>query len=209
MEQIGIGCRMNVYCIDFPNNKKYVGIESNTGQRKQYHSRGYTHTLVGRAVNKHGWENCKFRYLIINAPDNTCYHVEKKLIRLWKLQDPKNGYNISEGGEKTNKGYKRSKEAIRRQHETRRKNGYIVTKTHKNKIRNTLKGKKHTRQRRLNLSKTNGGKPFYVLKDDKIIGKFELRSDAAIELNLHISKIGLCLNGKRNTHKGYKFKYVT
>lgn len=214
---------MNVYCIDFPNGKRYVGIESTTGQRMKYHSRGYSHTLVGRAVNKHKWENCNFRYLIKNASNETCYYMEKKLIRIWKLQDISKGYNLSSGGEKTSFGCKLSKESQIKRKATLKRNGYKTTKKHKENTSNSLKGKKHSRKRKLNQSKAKGGSPFKVFKITKweghwrnaksykilkteYVGTWELKSEAAKDLNLLRSKISQCLNNKRNTHKGYIFK---
>ena len=212
---------MNLYCIDFPNGKKYVGIESHTGKRKAYHSKGYKHTLVGRAINKHGWQNCTFRYLLTNAKKETCLHMEIKLIRLWNLQNRTVGYNISSGGECSSLGSKRSKESIKKQFETRRKNNFVVTEEHKNKISKTLTGRKHTHKRKVNQSRTRSfnvykitkssghckNRKSYKILETEFIGTWRLRSDAAKELNLHVSKIGMCLNKKRFQHKNYIFNY--
>lgn len=61
---------------------------------------------------------------------------------------------------------------------------------------------------RLKKSRKNGGKPILVYNlQDIFIGRWEILSDCARELNLQTSKICLCLQGKRNKHRGYKFKY--
>ena len=215
---------MNVYCIDFPNNKRYVGVESNTGKRKSQHSKGYKQTLVGRAISKYGWENCKFRYLIINATPETCYHIEKKLIKLWKLQDRKKGYNISSGGECAALGHKQSEKTIKKRIESRK--DYKPSKKTKEKISNSLKGRKHTKERRLNQSKAKNGREFKVYKivkykgtprnwnsfeilKEKYIGTWISQTECAEDLNINRCKIGACLNKNRKTHKFYKFKYVT
>lgn len=63
---------MNVYCIYFPNGKRYVEVESNEGKRISFHAGGYGMKLkcpqvVSHAIKKHGWERCRWRYLIKNA----------------------------------------------------------------------------------------------------------------------------------------------
>ena len=202
---------MNVYCITFPNNKKYVGIESHTGVRKNHHSKCYSkNMLVTKAILKYGWKNCNFKYLISNAPNETCYHLEKKLIKLWKLQNRSFGYNISCGGEKPALGIKKSKQTIEKLKIARSK--YKLTKEWKLNIAKTLTNKKHTENRRNNQALAKGAKPFYAIKivDNKIIkclGPFISKGICAGAIGGIRSKISLCLGGTRKTHNGYVFSY--
>jgi group I intron endonuclease len=109
---------MNVYCITFPHGKKYVGVESKTGQRKRDHSRsgrrGKRLTFVARAVAKYGWENCNFEYLAQDLLPEDGWLMEIRLIKEWKLQDRAHGYNISAGGDKGAWGVKRTPEVRER-----------------------------------------------------------------------------------------------
>jgi group I intron endonuclease len=161
---------MNVYCITFPNQKRYVGIEGKTGQRKWAHSNSEKNTnrkmLVCHAIRKYKWINCKFEYIVMDRPPEECYELEKKLIAEWGLQSRDKGYNQSSGGEKGFKGVKMAQEhkdkisksntGQKRSQETveilRRINtGKKLTKEHKDKITEGLKigkpkrfaGKKH------------------------------------------------------------------
>ncbi len=94
---------MNVYCITFPNGKRYVGVEGKTNSRKWKHSRSEYHTknnsLVAKAIRKYGWLNCKFTYLLFDCPPELCYQMESEIIKEFNLQSYLFGYNQSSGGE--------------------------------------------------------------------------------------------------------------
>ena len=134
---------MNVYCITFPNLKRYVGIESTTNARKYAHARSEYNlnlkSLVAKAIRKYGWENCKFRYVSKNKSSSFCYAKEIELIFKWKLQEKKYGYNRSSGGERGFKGVKMSQE-------------------HKNKIGQAHKGRKFSKQTLQKMKKAQSGK---------------------------------------------------
>jgi group I intron endonuclease len=212
---------MNVYCITFPNGKKYVGVETNTGKRIYSHSKCYhKDMLVTKAIKKHGWKNCKVKYMVWNCKPETCYHIERKLIKVWNLQNPQFGYNISSGGEKTAAGVKQSKET----RELRRQKllGRVPSEESKIKASKSLLNRKHTTTRRLNQSLAKNSKSFlvykltekrnklnhYDLKNQLLIGKFTGQSLCAESLGLETSKINSCLNGHRHTHKGHIFVFA-
>ncbi|MBN2029419.1 hypothetical protein JW824_04175 [bacterium] len=53
-----------------------------------------------------------------------------------------------------------------------------------------------------------GAKSFLVFKNEKYIGEWLTQRQCARYLNLDFSHINSCLHGKRNSHKGYIFKYT-
>ena len=53
-----------------------------------------------------------------------------------------------------------------------------------------------------------GGRPFFVLKNSKVVGAFLGLSTCARKLGLNSSHIHSILNGKRKTTKGYTFRYM-
>lgn len=144
---------MNVYCITFPNKKRYVGIEGKTGQRKWAHSNSENNTnrktLVARAIRKYGWINCKFEYIVMDRPPEECYELEKKLIAEWGLQNIEKGYNQSSGGEKGFSGVK-------------------MTQEHKDKIINAITGLKRSEKTKELMSIINTGKKLTQEHKDKI-----------------------------------------
>jgi group I intron endonuclease len=95
---------MNVYCIYFKNGKRYVGVESTPGRRINEHRKSKKPKvgniqLVTRAIRKHGWDTCSWRYLAINASKDEGFKLEKFFIKYFGTQNPDNGYNIGAGGE--------------------------------------------------------------------------------------------------------------
>ena len=55
-----------------------------------------------------------------------------------------------------------------------------------------------------------GAKPFLVTKKGgKIVGEWLTQNSCARDLNLNVGHINKCLHGKRKTHKGYTFSYVS
>lgn len=110
---------MNVYCITFPNGKRYVGVESYTSDRLRQHiksesPRYKSKQLVTYAIRKHGWANCRIEYLAFARSHEECWALEQKYIADWNLMDKQFGYNQSKGGEKGALGAVRSEETRKR-----------------------------------------------------------------------------------------------
>ena len=109
---------MNVYCLYFPNGKRYVGVEGKTGTRIAAHRSTARPTrqltphsqLVAKALRKFGWGKIKWRYLMMGVSQDTALAIEAFLISFHKLQDKRRGYNVAAGGEKYRRGFKASEE---------------------------------------------------------------------------------------------------
>lgn len=71
-----------------------------------------------------------------------------------------------------------------------------------------MKGFKHSENTKLKISRVQGGRDFEVYKEGVRVGVYRTQRECAEYLGLRQSKISMCLLGKNNTHKGYKFKYV-
>lgn len=95
---------MNLYCILFPNKKKYFGIESKDGARWQSHrntARRGSLLPVHKALRKYGIETCQFIYIYRGITREYAITLEKAFIRSYKTQDHAFGYNVTAGGEGT------------------------------------------------------------------------------------------------------------
>lgn len=100
---------MTVYCLYFPNGKRYVGVESKAGRRINDHKNMASlnkpdradRMVVHYAVRKHGWENVRWRYLATNCTRDEAYALERTFIRLFRTREMEWGYNRSDGGEGT------------------------------------------------------------------------------------------------------------
>lgn len=144
-----------VYVHIAPNGKKYVGITShkNLTRRTGSNGCGYkTQTLFYRAIQKYGWDN--FQHIIV-AENLTCEEackMEIDLIKTYKSNDSKYGYNVSVGGNGIRGGSMQpsDKDKIAKASRERqlgkpspRKGGHI-TEEHKNRISQSLLGHKHS-----------------------------------------------------------------
>lgn len=140
-----------VYCLTFPNGKRYVGRGYSSPTSKGTGKRGIEkrwndyarydckkQQKLYNALKKYGWENVKKEVVLLTDDVERQYTVEKQLIALWNLQNDRYGYNISPGGrdgfqsdKHPNKGKKgkdaygygnkHSKEARKAQSETRKR----------------------------------------------------------------------------------------
>lgn len=100
-----------VYMHNCPNNKKYIGITYNIKQRWGKNGYGYRNNrLFKRAIDKYGWENIEHKILYENLTIEEAKQKEIELIKLYKTNNNKYGYNISLGGDLTTTGYKFTKE---------------------------------------------------------------------------------------------------
>lgn len=121
---------VNVYCIYFPNGKRYVGVESRSGRRISEHARcvslrrkGQSPQAVDAAINCYEWKNCRWRYLATNCSYEDGWALEIFFIKTMGLQDPQLGYNRHAGGKSPNAYTIYSQTRVERTNATRRKNG--------------------------------------------------------------------------------------
>lgn len=103
---LGDARKHSVYCLYFPNGKRYVGVESRKGRRIADHramvslrkGEGQAQ-VVHLAIRKHGWASVKWRYLATGLTAAEAYALERTFIRLFRTQQTEWGYNRSAGGE--------------------------------------------------------------------------------------------------------------
>jgi len=173
-----------VYKHIFPNNKIYIGITSRKPEIRWNKGKGYKLCpLMNKAIQKYGWENVKHEILFTNLSKEQAEQKEIQLIKEYKCNNEKYGYNIENGGNccgthseetkrkiaaksKGNKyclGRHISKEHIRKLYEGRIKkyketgiyasHEYMHTKEYKNKISKALTGIKRSEETKKKLSK--------------------------------------------------------
>lgn len=85
-----------LYMHKFSNNKVYIGI---TGRPIEVRWRGTYNKFFTNAVNKYGWDNIEHIVLLDNLSKEWACRLEQDLIRQYKSNNPKYGYNITMGGE--------------------------------------------------------------------------------------------------------------
>ena len=137
------------------NGKKYIGITSrNPNKRWRKDGKGYQrHLHFWSAIQKYGWDNFRHEIILHNETYEFACKVERCLIKHYKSNNPKYGYNNTLGGE-----------------------GKLLTKEQKNALsekrkgeNNHFYGKHHTEEtkqilRELNKNKKPSEKQIECLK---------------------------------------------
>lgn len=90
----------SVYVHIAPNNKKYFGITCvSVDSRWRNDGIGYkSQQLFWRAIQKYGWDNFQHIILVENLSKEWACQLERDLIWKYQSNNPKYGYNVSEGG---------------------------------------------------------------------------------------------------------------
>lgn len=90
-----MGC---LYCIEFPNGKKYIGITKHTAKwRFRNHLCNHRNGTLNNAIRKYGRENCKLTTLVIAADIIYLRDLETRAISALNTLRP-HGYNSIAGG---------------------------------------------------------------------------------------------------------------
>ena len=88
-----------VYIHIFPNNKVYIGITSQKPKRRWNNGQGYKNNqYMTNAIMKYGWDNVIHKILYTNLKKEEAEEIEIKLIKEYKADNKRYGYNIEYGG---------------------------------------------------------------------------------------------------------------
>lgn len=124
-----------LYCLEFTNCKKYIGVTENPRRRlAEHHEPKSRCVYIRRAIKKYG--SPKFTVLCI-GPMDYILELEVKAIAAFKTQDRDFGYNIAAGG----------------------KISPALTKEVAEKIRTTLAGREPSAKNRVKSSAFHKGRP--------------------------------------------------
>lgn len=93
-----------VYKFTTPSNKIYIGVTKQKVERRWRKGRAYkTNSYLTYAIKKYGWDNITKEILFNNLSYDEASQKEKELIKLYKSDQRKFGYNIESGGIANNK----------------------------------------------------------------------------------------------------------
>lgn len=92
-----------VYCHENKSNGKlYFGITKTSTRRRWSKGKGYkTQHVFGRAIEKYGWDGFEHIILYTGLSEAEAKQMEIDLIREFRTQDHRYGYNITAGGDDT------------------------------------------------------------------------------------------------------------
>lgn len=89
-----------VYMHICPNDKKYIGITKQEPDKRWKKGKGYrTQEHFKKAIDKYKWENIKHLILFENLTKNEANEKEIELIKRYKTNNYKYGYNVTSGGD--------------------------------------------------------------------------------------------------------------
>lgn len=200
------------------NNKRYIGITSQTVQRRwkggyAYHGQ----SLFYNAIQKYGWNNFSHTVIQVVLTAEQAKDLEIQLIRLHQSNNPQYGYNITAGGDGSY-GFKRPQST--RDKISRTLQGHKVDATTIEKMRVKSTGKKHTEASKQKISNALKGA---VRTEDQKKWLSEVNKKKIVQLDLNnnlvaVHKgifsvqgysgqcISLCVRGKLKTHKGFMWR---
>ena len=89
-----------VYVHTSPLGKRYVGITSQQPEKRWNYGYGYRYNPhFWNAIQKYGWVNFKHEILLSGLSADKACDEEKRLIALYKSNNPNFGYNNTSGGD--------------------------------------------------------------------------------------------------------------
>lgn len=204
--------------INKENGKKYVGITSRDPRVRWANGHGYSTKLpIGRAIEKYGWDNFEHKILYSDIDENSAKALERRLIKEWRTQDDKYGYNVTSGGDGVS-GFRHTNESKRKMSMAKTgANSYIFGCHHsdstKNKIRTKLVGNtnalgcKRSVETRAKISRSKY-KPVASYLDGSIVCIYESALCAEQLTGISRKNISQCCYGKRQHAGGYAWKFA-
>lgn len=214
---------MGSYCVykhTTPSGKVYIGITSKRPETRWNKGLGYGHNIhFVNAIKRFGWDNIKHEVLATGLEQEEAFAEERRLIAEHKANDPKFGYNQSEGGESGFIGVSHSAEAKEKNRdahrgrkasdETRKK----MSEAHKAHPNSGCyqKGRIVPQEEREKSAKSRigvrGKCVVQYTQDGQIVKVYSSVREAEMETNISDSNIIACCRGRRRTTCGYIWRY--
>lgn len=131
-----------VYIHTFPNGKVYVGITSQKPEHRWKNGKKYAYNqLVGRAIEKYGWDAVRHDVLFDGLTEPEAKSKEIELIKKYNSQNRNYGYNLTAGGDGMA--------------------GFKTYESTKKKLSEINTGKRHTEESRRKMSEARKGEKAY------------------------------------------------
>ena len=218
------------YCVyqhvNLSNNKKYIGItKQDVSVRWGANGVNYKSSPhFYNAIQKYGWNNFQHDILYSDLSKDEACAIEKELIKEHKIQDPRYGYNVMEGGVAPSIPIEIRQIMSEKMKGNKNGLGKICSEEKKKKISEAQKGRKLTDEHKRKLSEAKKGKTYGPLSEERkkkiadahkkkkvycveLNRVFESIQSCARELNLIATYICACCKGRIKSHGGYHFHY--
>lgn len=179
------------------NNKKYIGITRQKPERR-FRTNGYGYKGCSHfysAIQKYGWDNFKHEVLFCNLTQKEAEMFEVELIKYYKSNNKKYGYNIQNGGQTQYTISDIGRENLRKSHL-----GKKVSEQTKQKIRLSMLNRYGE-----NNPMYGKGKKVICLETGEIFNSVRLAGD---KFNIDTSSIIKVCRNKRKTVNKLTFRYI-
>lgn len=198
-----------VYKHTTPNGKVYIGITGNEPRKRWNNGNGYrVNNHFWNAILKYGWDNIAHEILFDGLTQDEAEKKEIELIALYDSTNPKNGYNISPGGNLVSDEQREKMREIAK----KRCNGKPFCESKGEK--NGFYGKKHTEKTRRKMSeiakinsagaKNPKAKSVICLETGTV---YSYITEASEAMGIHRTDINNCCIGYHITAGGYHWAY--
>ena len=193
-----------IYYMKSPDGLMYIGQTSLNLKRRISNGRGYRdNPRFCNDVAKYGFNNFEVGVLAETESATKANELERYYISQYDTTNELHGYNNEPGGI----------------------SGYQVLDRVKNHQSNTMKGRRHTEEFKLQVSKKlksrilseehrrkigDGNKKQVCMVDDfgNVVKIYSSNQEAAQDSNVSIAGISMCCHGKKKSIKGLKFCFA-
>lgn len=189
-----------------PSGKVYIGITCTKPEYRWNHGKGYREIdqpVFSRAIKKYGWDNITHEILYSGLTEKDAKNLEINLIKQYKSLGL--SYNITDGGDGFRgathmRGRKASEETKRKMREakkgTNRGSANPMYGRHETAPAYGKFGKEHPASKKVYQYDLLGN----------FIKEWDCLSDAQRHLNILVTHITACCNGRQKTAGGYIWK---
>lgn len=220
-----------VYKHTSPEGKVYIGITGRTPSRRWHGGSAYRNNPhFYAAIKKYGWENFKHELLAEHLTKEEACATEIRLIKKYNSQDPKRGYNLSPGGDKTTLGYHLTEETRRKisdaakarhtppRTESWKRNlsealrGHEVSEETREKLRQVLGNRFNTPEARARQKENTPRGPRHhnakavLCTDTGVI--YPTLTEAARAAGCSYTNIARCCTGRQKSAGGFNWRYI-
>lgn len=204
----------------------YFGTTSRTPSERWGKNGSYYKTTSHfySAIPKYGWDNFEHNILYQNLTKEEACEIEKSLIKKYKTQDRKFGYNILEGGQATELPIEVRKKMSKAMMGNKNGLGHPCSEEKKKKISDSQKGRKFSEEHKRKLSEAAKQrrvpcsqdkrkklsqnypkqKRVYCVETDTIYRSVQ---ECARQLHLYATNVSKVCRGIHQTTGGYHLKY--
>ena len=203
---------MNNYCVythtNKINGKRYIGITCQNVSRRWRNGNGYIQNVhFSNAIKKYGWD--AFSHEIVKAglsKEDAC-KLEIELIRKYKANDARYGYNRSTGGEGPASGVLVSADTRRKMSDAH--TGFVMKDETKQKLRDKAIARGNGRQGKIGKDCTVSGLVRQIDMDTgEIVAEYYGFDEMMRITGFAKSPIKRAVSGKQKQSHGFKWEYI-